>query len=149
MAQPTLTRDPEQDLARQLRDRGQRVTSQRLVIRRALRELDRHATADQVLEAVRGRLPGVSLPTVYATLELFEQLGLVRRVSGGTGPALYDPRPDPHHHLVCTRCGRVEDVEARIDLAAAHRAARRHGFRPDRSEVVVSGLCADCACRAA
>jgi Fe2+ or Zn2+ uptake regulation protein len=148
MSSPARTHNPEQDLVRELRDRGQRVTSQRLVIHRALRELDRHATADQVLEAVRDRLPGVSLPTVYATLELFEQLGVVRRVSGPSGPALYDPRPDPHHHLVCTRCGRVEDVEARLDLSAADRAARRHGFRPAHSEVVISGLCADCASRA-
>jgi Fur family ferric uptake transcriptional regulator/Fur family peroxide stress response transcriptional regulator len=145
MAQPVLTHDPETHLAQQLRDRGQRVTSQRLVIHRALRELDRHATADQVLTAVRGRLPGISLPTVYATLELFEQLGVVRRVSGAPGPALYDPRPEPHHHLVCTRCGRVEDVEARLDLTPAHRAATRHGFRPAHSEVVISGLCAECA----
>jgi Fe2+ or Zn2+ uptake regulation protein len=145
MASPVLTPDPETQLAQQLRDRGQRVTSQRLVIHRALRELDRHATADQVLAAVRDRLPGVSLPTVYATLELFEQLGVVRRVSSASGPALYDPRPEPHHHLVCTRCGRVEDVEAQLDLSAAHRAAQRHGFRPAHSEVVISGLCASCA----
>lgn len=142
----TISTTPsEAELAAQLRERGQRVTSQRLVIHRALRELDRHATAEQVLDAVRGRLPGVSLPTVYATLELFEELGLLRRLNAGSGPGLYDPRPDPHHHLVCTGCGRVEDVDLRLDLAAADRAARRRGFVPDHSEVVVTGLCADCA----
>ena len=137
--------DPDARLSDELRRRGQRVTSQRLVIHRALRELDRHVTAEQVLDAVRPRLPGVSLPTVYATLELLEVLGTVRRVSRAHGPTLYDPRADPHHHLVCRQCGRVEDFDAAIDLGAATAAAVEEGFSPDRSELVVSGRCAACA----
>lgn len=140
-ASPTT---PEQDLSAQLRGRGQRVTSQRVVIHRALRELNRHATADQLLDAVKERLPGVSLPTVYATLELFEELGVVRRVSAPGGPVLYDPRAEAHDHLVCSRCGRVEDLEASVDLDAAARAARRHGFSPRRTELVITGRCAVC-----
>lgn len=135
----------DHELTSQLRRRGQRVTSQRLVIHRALRELGRHVSAEQVLEAVRDRLPGVSLPTVYATLDLFEELGLVRRLSRARGPALYDPRLDPHHHLVCEECGRVQDVDAALQLGAADRAARRQGFFPERSQLVISGRCADCA----
>jgi len=70
----------DEQLTAVLHERGQRVTPQRLVINRALRELDRHVTADEVLAAVARRLPNVSLPTVYSTLELFEELGLVHRV---------------------------------------------------------------------
>jgi Fe2+ or Zn2+ uptake regulation protein len=132
-------------LAAALRGRGQRVTSQRLVIHRALRELDRHATAEEVLLAVSDRLPGVSLPTVYATLDLFEELGIVRRVSAGGGPALYDPRTDAHHHLVCLICGRVDDLEGEVDLGPAMRAARRRSFSPRDAELVISGICSDCA----
>jgi Fur family ferric uptake transcriptional regulator/Fur family peroxide stress response transcriptional regulator len=141
----TSTAERDHELTDALRERGQRVTSQRLVIHRALRELNRHVTAEQVLDMVRPALPGVSLPTVYATLELFEELGTVRRISRAPGPALYDPRPEPHHHLVCTGCGRIDDVEATVDLAAVVRTARRSGFLPERSEVLVRGLCADCA----
>jgi Fe2+ or Zn2+ uptake regulation protein len=137
--------DPDKQLVVALRRRGQRVTSQRLVIHRALLELDRHVTAEQVLDAVRPRLPGVSLPTVYATLDLLEELGTVRRVSGPHGPTLYDPRAEPHHHLVCRQCGRVEDFDAAVELEAATIAARSQGFSPDRSELVVSGRCAACA----
>ena len=137
--------DPDTRLIAELRRRGQRVTSQRLVIHRALRELERHVTAEQLLEAVRERLPGVSLPTVYATLDLLDELGVVHRVSRAPHAALYDPRTDPHHHLACTRCGRIEDLDADLDLAGAARAARRAGFSPTRSELVVSGLCAGCA----
>ena len=140
-----LASHSQADLATQLRRRGQRVTSQRLVIHRALRELGHHATAEDVLEAVRNQLPGVSLPTVYATLELLEELDLVRRVSRAPHAALYDPRPDAHHHLVCTRCGRVEDFDAEVELAGAVRAARRAGFRRTHGELVVSGRCAACS----
>ena len=139
---------PEPGLPERLRARGQRVTSQRLVIHEAVRDLGRHATADEVLGAVSRRLPGVSLPTIYATLELLEELGLVRRVNVGAGPALWDPRTEHHHHLACRRCGRVEDLDADLDADAPLAAARRAGFEPERAELLVSGLCARCGASA-
>lgn len=138
--------DPAAELSATLRARGQRVTSQRLVIHSVLRELDRHVTAEDVLHAVSERLPGVSAPTIYATLELFGELGIVRRLARAGGPTLYEPRPEPHHHAVCTVCGRVEDVAASpVDASAALRAARRTGFVPERGELTVTGVCARCA----
>ena len=74
------TTDPDRRLVEALRRRGLRVTSPRLVIHRFLRGRDRHVTAEEAYEAVAPKLPGISLPTVYATLELFEELGIVRRV---------------------------------------------------------------------
>lgn len=143
---PSITQQTvgtEAELASALRARGQRVTSQRLVIHRALRELDRHVSAEQVLAAVQPRLPGVSLPTIYATLELFEQLGVVRRINA-PGTVLYDPRAGDHHHLVCRRCGEVEDLDTSIDLSPALRAGRRRGFSADHAEIVISGDCESC-----
>jgi Fe2+ or Zn2+ uptake regulation protein len=134
-------------LSERLRERGLRATSQRLVMHRLLTESNRHLSAERLLEEASDRLPGVSLPTVYATLELFEELGIVRRVKDGGGTLLWDTRADDHHHIVCRRCGRVEDIEAPLDLEAARRSAKRAGFQPDRAEVVVSGLCSSCAKR--
>src|SRR2546422_1024013 len=94
-------------LAEALRARGQRVTSQRLILHRALRELGRHATAEELLRSAEERLPNLSLPTVYATLELFEELGVARRVPVGSGPVLWDPRPADHQHFPCTHCARI------------------------------------------
>jgi Fe2+ or Zn2+ uptake regulation protein len=131
-------------LAERLRARGQRVTAQRVVLQRALDELGRHASAEEVLRAAEGRLPGLSLPTVYATLDLFEDLGLVRRVAAGAGPVLYDPRTDRHAHFRCRSCGAVTDLDARPDATAARRAAARAGHAPEAVDVVVVGLCADC-----
>src|SRR5256885_11188151 len=117
------------ELAELLRERGYRATSQRIVIHETLRDAGRHLTAEQVLSMVGARLPGISLPTVYATLEVLQELGLIRRVHTPT-KLLFDPRSDEHAHALCRRCGRVEDVEARADLSAALARARRGGYEP-------------------
>jgi Fe2+ or Zn2+ uptake regulation protein len=127
-----------------LRARGQRVTPQRLAIAAAVRDLDRHATAEQIYTEVAGRMPGVSLPTVYATLELLEEIGLVRRVATESGTAVFDPRTDQHHHLVCRRCGAIADLDGPADNDALLAAARGAGFAPDEAQVVIRGLCAAC-----
>src|ERR671932_1746669 len=138
-----MTTKTDDTLARTLRSRGQRVTPQRLVINRLLRERDRHVSADELLDAVEERLPNVSLPTVYATLELFEELGLVRRVGSVAGRVVWDSRLDEHHHAACSRCGRVEDIDAPVDAGAALAAARDAGFSDARAGLVVTGLCRD------
>ncbi len=131
-------------LADQLRARGLRATPQRLLIHRVLGELGRHATAEEIHQAVERIAPNVSLPTTYATLELLEQLGLVRHLAVPGGSALYDPRSD-HHHAVCRSCGAVDDLPAPVDTTAVVAAAARGGFVADRVEVVASGLCAACS----
>ena len=143
--EPSATKpsDPPQ-AAEALRAAGYRVTPQRLMIHGTLVELGRHVGAEELLEAVERRLPNVSLPTVYSALDALEDAGLVRRVSAGQGRALYDARPADHHHLVCRRCGAVEDLDADVSLAGALAAASRHGFTPDGAEVVIRGLCASC-----
>jgi len=137
-----------QDLVELLHARGQRVTPQRLVILRELRRRDRHATAEEIHRAIDDELPGTATPTVYATLDLFVQLGLARRIDTGTA-ALYDARLDPHQHAVCRRCGRVQDVDGGVSAASLLRAAQDAGFQPHAAELIISGLCAECAAAAA
>jgi Fe2+ or Zn2+ uptake regulation protein len=138
-----ITLDAE--LTAVLHDRGQRVTPQRLILHRLLRAGPQHLTAEELLAHSRPQLPNVSLPTVYATLDLFEELGVIRRVAG-TGPAqVYDSRAERHHHLRCVRCGAVSDLDADIDVRAAACAAEGRGFAPERVEVTVTGLCRACA----
>jgi Fe2+ or Zn2+ uptake regulation protein len=134
-------------LTERLRGRGQRVTPQRLVIHRVLHVRQRHLTADEVREAVADVLPGLSLPTVYATLDLLVELNFARRVDAGTGAALYDARTEPHHHMACRACGRVEDLDAWVDPEPLLVAARDAGFEPTAASVVVTGLCGLCSAR--
>jgi Fe2+ or Zn2+ uptake regulation protein len=132
------------DLTTLLHERGQRATPQRLVILRELRRRAHHATAEQIGGAVREELPGTSIPTVYATLDLLVELGLARRIDAGAGPTLYDGRTQPHQHTVCRRCGRVDDLDGDLDADALLSAAVRTGFAARSVELVISGLCRDC-----
>jgi Fe2+ or Zn2+ uptake regulation protein len=141
---PTTANDHD-DLVSLLRSRGQRVTSQRIVILRELRRRGRHATAEEIQRAVREDLPGTSTPTVYATLDLLVELGLARKIDAGIGMALYDPRTAPHQHMVCRRCGRIDDLDADLDARPVLKAARAAGFHADRAQLTISGLCASCA----
>ncbi len=126
-----------------LRAHGYRVTPQRLAVQEVVESLGHHASADEIAGEAAERLPGVSLPTIYAALDALEDAGLVRRIAAGRGPALYDAGPE-HHHLVCRRCGRVEDLEADVAMTPALKLARRHGFEPEGAELVVRGLCSRC-----
>lgn len=135
----------DQELIVLLRARRQRVTSQRLVILRELRRRGLHATAEELLETVRDTLPGTSIPTIYATLDLLVELGLIRKIDVGIGASLYDARTDPHQHMVCRRCARIYDVDGEYDLGGLMRDAKRSGFRADGAEVVIQGQCAQCA----
>lgn len=136
--------DAQHDLIELLHSRGQRVTSQRLLILRELRRRGHHATAEEIHRTVQQELPGVSVPTIYATLELFVELGLARRIETSSA-ALYDAGSEPHQHAVCRRCGRVEDVEGLLDADALMSAARAAGFHPQDAELIITGLCARCA----
>ncbi len=142
MSDTSLSTDDR--LAETLRAAGHRVTSQRLVLHRVLQDLGRHATAEEVLQAAAPRLPGLSLPTVYASLDLLARLGVARRIDG-VGPAvLYDPRPDAHQHFACRGCGCVLDVDGELDTRALAQAAGRGGLHVDGVEVTLRGLCSRC-----
>jgi Fe2+ or Zn2+ uptake regulation protein len=134
----------ETALTETLRDRGLRVTPQRLAIARALRELDGHVTAEGVFGHVSARMPGVSLPTVYAALELLQELGVVRRVATEGGTVVWDARVEEHHHAVCRSCGAIVDVDAALDRAEVMAAAEAAGFIVDDAQLVVRGLCSAC-----
>jgi Fe2+ or Zn2+ uptake regulation protein len=131
-------------LSAALRQRGQRVTPQRLAIARTIRDMDRHATAELLFGEVSRRMPGVSMPTVYATLELLEELNLVRRLATEAGSIVYDPRVEDHHHAICRSCGAIVDVDAPVDREAVVASATSAGFAVDGAQVIVRGLCADC-----
>jgi len=135
----------DERLAGKLRDLGLRVTPQRIVIHRALCGESQHMTAEQVLAAVSEVLPGTSLPTVYSTLELLEGLQLVRRVGTGNGAVVFDSRVEPHAHTVCRRCGTMTDLDGTAAPNDALARARAGGFVPDHAQLVVWGLCRECA----
>lgn len=88
----------------------QRWTRQRVVILEELRKLTSHPTAAALYEVVRGRLPKVSLATVYRNLERLSELGMVRKLDLGGSEARFDASLERHEHVRCVRCGRVDDL---------------------------------------
>jgi Fe2+ or Zn2+ uptake regulation protein len=139
----------DERLATALRARGHRMTSQRLVLHRVLTELGRHAKAEEIARASAQRLPGLSLPTVYATLELLEELGLVRRLATGGGPVLFEARGKPHAHAICRRCGTTTDLAIDAEEDDALAVAGATGFVADHAQLLIWGLCERCAAQAA
>jgi Fe2+ or Zn2+ uptake regulation protein len=138
--------DADRELIAALRATGRRVTMPRLLVHRHLRAADRHVTAEQLYAELAEQVPSLSAATVYDTLDLLDELGLIRRVSTPRGATTYDSRTDDHHHLVCRACGRIQDLDAELDTAGAENAARAAGFAPGFAQLTVSGLCS--ACRA-
>jgi Fur family peroxide stress response transcriptional regulator len=94
----------------QLKSQGRRVTPQRRVIIQALLENHSHPTADQVLMSVRSTMPDLSPATVYNTLHELVDIGVLQELELGLRERHYDLTVDNHAHLVCLRCGRIEDV---------------------------------------
>lgn len=133
------------ELADLLRDRGLRLTPQRQLVLDAVRQLG-HATPEQVHAAVCDIAPGVNITTIYRTLELLEELGLVTHVHLSHGaPTYHDAAEGQHVHLVCRGCEHVTEL-AQDELAAlAVRLREQRGFRMDIGHVALFGLCAECA----
>ena len=128
-----------------IRGAGLRVTDTRRGVYEALRGMP-HARADEVLSRVRDSVPATSMQSVYNALGDFVDAGLARRIEPAGHAGLYEMRVDDnHHHLVCTQCGRVEDVDCVVGEAPCLQPSHTHGYRIQTAEVTFWGLCADCA----
>ena len=129
-----------------LRRTGRRLTRQRRVIWNVLlAEPDRHLSAEDVVEQVRKRLPRVNTSTVYRTLEILVDDGLVLRTDLGGDRAYYEPvREHQHHHVICERCGKVTHLhdDTLGDLAA--RIEQDSGYRLGEREISFFGICPSC-----
>lgn len=130
---------PAGSLAERLRERGMRMTPQRQRVMDAVAELG-HATPDQVHESA----PEVDLTTVYRTLEVLEQIGLLAHTHLGHGAPSYRLAADDHIHVVCHHCSAVVDAPSGLADELAGRLRAERGFVLDRSHFTVFGTCADC-----
>jgi Fur family transcriptional regulator, stress-responsive regulator len=132
------------DAAELLRERGYRVTGQRLAVWRAVCSQP-HATADDVAETVRTELGAISLQAVYDVLGVLVDVGLVRRIQPAGSPARFEARvSDNHHHVICRGCGRTADVDCAVGSAPCLTAVDDMGFEIDEAEVIYWGRCPEC-----
>ena len=133
------------DAAALLRGANLRVTGPRVAVLELL-ERRPHVQADTILRELRARSAAVSHQAVYDVLSALTTAGLVRRIEPAGQAALYERRTgDNHHHVVCRRCGRVEDVDCVIGHAPCLEASDDLGFVLDEAEVTWWGVCPTCA----
>jgi Fur family ferric uptake transcriptional regulator len=126
-----------------LRERGYRLTPQRELILDAVDTLG-HATPDEVLAEVRKHSDAVNVSTVYRTLEVLEELGLVRHAHlSDRAPTYHTVREHQHFHLVCRNCRKVVSVDPDVLTPLLARLEADHGFTVDVGHLTVFGTCGD------
>lgn len=131
-------------LRTELQAHGLRCTAQRAAVWGVLRDSRVHPTAEEIYRAAKRRDRAMSRATVYNTLEALVEAGLLDCLHAEDGTRRYDPRLEPHDHLVCVACGRLSDVERGARRIPAPAPARRGGFEVLSARVEFRGYCADC-----
>ena len=134
---------PPAELTAAFREQGLKVTPQRQLLFRLLHENTTHPTADALYATAAELMPGISLRTVYQTLNDLTAMGELQTARVGAGPTRFDPNVDRHHHLRCDRCGELRDVY--VDGLDGLRIDGLAGFDVTGAAVVFSGTCAHCA----
>lgn len=127
-----------------LKERGLRMTPQRRAIVVEIMAMDGHISALEVVERLKKTLPGVNPSTVYRTLDLLEEVGIVTHAHLGGSPEYHLADRHDHVHLICSRCKRAESLSDAETQPLKDRIAEHNGFLADFTHFAISGLCRDC-----
>ena len=127
-----------------LRERGHRITPQREAILAEVLRSTGHITPQDVTRRVQRRLPAVNASTVYRTLAMLEEVGVVRHSHLERGAEYHRASDVEHVHLTCSRCGAEDDLSLREAESLKRLVQRHRGFLPDLTHFAISGLCASC-----
>jgi Fe2+ or Zn2+ uptake regulation protein len=123
-----------------------RLTKQRAAVLRALGD-GKHLSAETILERVRAEMPAVSLGTIYRTLDILREIGLVQIFSFAGSAARYEAALEKHHHVLCSNCKELINVRADGLTELAHEIANREGYADIDFSLTIVGRCSDCAAR--
>ena len=132
------------DVIELLRQRGLRMTPQRRVIVAEIMRTQGHISPTALARKVQGDMPGVNASTVYRTLALLEQAGVLAHAHLEGGAEYHRAEEAGHVHLACSRCGAEDDLSLDEAEALQQLVEQHHGFRPDLTHFAISGMCADC-----
>lgn len=139
-----MRRDTYTEFRQLCREHGLAATHQRQKIYEALSSRPGHYSPEEIYEQVRKDLPSISLATVYKNLRTFVEAGMLHQVSPHHGWRI-DANPRPHHHLICTRCRSISDIDVdRIDPVKLH-GRLPAGFRVEKFAVEIQGICKSCS----
>jgi len=120
------------------------LTKQREVVLRVIRDEKEHLTANEVFDKAKRRLPGISFATVYNSLRFLKEAGHIAEISFGSGASRFDAKLTRHDHALCTKCGKLVDMELDLPAELVSRAAEFSRFQPESVELTLRGVCPDC-----
>lgn len=132
------------EILKQLKEKGVRFTPQRQAILEFLLGTDTHPTADEIYHHVKAKFPGVSLGTIYNTLNMLKEHGHILELSYGDMSSRFDGNPQNHYHVVCTGCGKVVDFHRPL-LALEKEVEASTGFQVYGHRMEFYGVCPDCS----
>jgi Fur family transcriptional regulator, ferric uptake regulator len=134
----------EVEIVEALRARGLRVTPQRRAIVAEIMRMQGHISPSALARKVQADLPGVNASTVYRTLSMLEEVGMLAHAHLEGGAEYHRADEADHVHLTCSNCGAEDDLSTTEAAELSSVIGRSHGFRADLTHFAISGLCADC-----
>jgi len=140
--------DPEirlQELVQKIRERGGRLTPQRVAVLKVLAESQGHPSVEQIHDQIKADFPTTSLATIYKTITLLKEMGEVLELGFGDGSNRYDGnRPYPHPHLICTHCGEIRDLDVSALSGILYQLSQQEGYQVVGHRLDLYGVCPAC-----
>jgi Fur family ferric uptake transcriptional regulator len=131
--------------AQSLQEKGYRLTPQRLMVVEALHSVDQHISAEEIYAKVKEKYPYANISTVYRTLDLLKELGLVTEIDLGDGRIRYHPaEKGHHHHLICQNCGKIMDLPEEEFYPLIKKLEKDYRFKAELKHLAIFGLCEKC-----
>lgn len=139
------------DIGEKLRAKESKLTARReLILKVLLENQGKHLSAEEVYNLVKREAADVGLATVYRALELFQEFGLIRAIDFGDGRKRYEfgveeGKDHHHHHLICTKCGSIIEVNEDLLEELENRVNKKHNFTITDHQLKIFGICSECA----
>jgi Fur family peroxide stress response transcriptional regulator len=127
-----------------LREMGCKVTPQRLAIYEVLKTCNMHPTAETIYDIISADYPTMSLATVYKTLDLLKEAKIIQELNISGNTARYDVNPAPHPHIICTKCGKIENVDMKISKNLLNKARKSTDYNIGNIQLYFFGVCPYC-----
>ena len=121
------------------------LTRQREVVLQVIRQEEEHLTANEVFDKAKQLLPGISFATVYNSLRYLKDAGHIAEISFGNGAARFDSMTSRHDHAICTKCGKLVDMQIELPAEIVNFAEKFSKFKLESIELTLRGLCPNCS----
>ena len=139
------TQKTEASIINALRSKGYKATPQRIVVCKIALGSCEHPSVQKIYTDVKKTNPTVSLATVYSTLNILKDSGLIQELNFPKGQTRYDPYLEPHINLICLRCGTIQDLDDLASKELVRKATEKVQFTPSAQRIDVYGTCEYCA----